>query len=152
VETEHGNLAAKCTVWPIWREHGLSARPVHHQRKDKVGGGARFKREKGFPGPGSYGGRQFLIRRRTFGVRSDLDSLVDLPEELERDFRDLELTNHVPRKKCIKDLFCDIEGREVLNLGSYVSEMQLEAREGRILSPAHRKACLRGRNQRMGTD
>ena len=125
MDTEHGNLAAKCTVRPIWREHGLSAHIVHHQRKDKVRGGAWSKREKGVLGPGSYGGRQLIIRPGTFGVRSDLDILVDLSEELEGDSRDFELTDQVPCKKRVKDLFCDINRREVLNLRAYVSEMQL---------------------------
>ena len=89
------------------------------------------------------------IRPGTFGVRSDLDTLVELLEELERDLRDLELTDQVPCMKCIKDLFSDIQRREVLRLGPYVSEMQLE---GRILSPVRRRADLRGRNQRTGID
>lgn len=66
------------------------------------------------------------IRPGTFGVRSDLDTLVELPEELERDLRDFKLTDQVPCMKCIKDLFSDIQRREVLRLGPYVSEMQLE--------------------------
>jgi len=126
VDTEHGNLAAKCTVWPNWWEHGLSSLIVHHQRKDKVRGRPRSKREKGVLGPVSHGGRQLTIRPGTLGVRSDLDRLVELPEELERDFCNFELTDQVPREKCIKDLFCDINRREVLNLGPYVSDMQLE--------------------------
>ena len=66
------------------------------------------------------------IRLGTFGVRPDLDTLVELSEELERDLRDIELTDQVPSMKCIKDLFPDIQRREVLRLRPYVSEMLLE--------------------------
>ena len=130
VDTEHGNLATKCTVRPNWWDHGLSGNIVHHQRKDKVRWRARSKRKKGVLGPVSYGGRQFIIRPGIFGVRSNLDRLVDLPEKLERDFCDFELTDQVPCEKCIKDLFRDIDRREVLNLGPYVSDMQPEGYGG----------------------
>ena len=49
-------------------------------------------------------------------VHPNFDGLVELLKELERDNRDFQLANDVPRDERVKDLFCDIERRKVLHL------------------------------------
>ena len=57
-----------------------------------------------------------------------------MPEELERNARDFELADFVPRDECVKDLFCDVERREVLNLRRYVREGSSSSRKGAHVS------------------
>ena len=116
VGAEHSNLTAKRATWG----NGLPGRLVHHQRKDEIGRRTLSKREKSVLGPVFERSRQLFVRLGTLGVHALLDALVKLPEELERNARDFELADFVPRDECVKDLFCDVERREVLNLRRYV--------------------------------
>jgi hypothetical protein len=118
VGTEHSDLATKRTT----RGHGLSTRLIHHQRKDEIRRRARGKREEGVLGPLLECSRQLFIRLGTLGVRPNLDALVDLLEELEGDTRDFELSDFVPGDECVKDLLCDVERCEVLNLKRWIRE------------------------------
>ena len=111
---EHGNLAAKCTAGG----EGFPRHLVHHQGDDKVAGRAVSERNDGVFCPFAEGGFQALVAARTALVLSDSDGLVKVPEELERDARDLELTEPVPGFECVEDLFGDIERRKVLHLGA----------------------------------
>ena len=112
VSTEHGNLAAQCPT----RGRGLSCGLVHYQRKDKIIGRALSERPQGVLGPGFQGGRQLIVRLGALSVRPNLDFLVKLPEEFERDMRDFEMANNVPSDERVKDLFCDVERRKILYL------------------------------------
>ena len=74
------------------------------------------ERSDGVVGPTLEEARQLLIFVGYLGVHSDLDILVENPEELERHGRDLELAESIPCKKCVIDLFCFVQRREELRL------------------------------------
>jgi hypothetical protein len=112
VGTEHGDLAAKRTA----RRLRQARRLIHDQGKDEIGRRAFLERTEGVLGRLLEGGRQFPVRMGFLAVFPNLDLLVELAEELERDARDLEFTEDVPCDECVKDLFCDVERREVLDL------------------------------------
>lgn len=59
---------------------------------------------------------QPVVRFGTLAVRPNSDLLIELLEELERDARDFQLADDVPRDERVKDLFCDVERRKVLHL------------------------------------
>ena len=112
VSTEHGNLAATCAL----RRLRLSRSFVHYQREDEVLGRALSERPQGVLGPNLQGMRQLVVRLGTLEVHPDFDALIELPEEFEGDARDFQLADYVPCDERVKDLFCDVERREVLYL------------------------------------
>ena len=112
VRTKHGNLAAKCAS----RRLRFSRSLVHYQREDEVLGRAHGERPQGVLGPSFQGARQLAVRLGTFAVHANLDPLVELAEELERDVGDFQFADNVPCDERVKDLFCDVERRKVLHL------------------------------------
>ena len=110
--TEHGNLAAKRAS----RRHRLSRSLVHYQWEDEVLGRALGERPQGVLGPSFQSVGQPVVCFGTLGIHPNFDLLVELLEELERDTRDLQLADDVPCDERVKDLFCDVERREVLHL------------------------------------
>ena len=113
VSTEHGNLAAKCAL----RRLRLSRSLGHYQREDEIRGRALGERPQGVLGPGFQGVRQLVVCFGTLAVHPNFDLLVELLEELERDFRDFQLADDVPCDERVKYLLCDVERRKVLHLG-----------------------------------
>ena len=112
VSTEHGNLASQCATWG----HGLSCRLVHYQRKDEIVGRALSEGQQGVLGPGFQGGRQVVVRLGALSVHPNLDFLVELTEELERDARNFEIADNVPSDERVKYLLYDVERRIILYL------------------------------------
>jgi hypothetical protein len=112
VRTKHGNLAAECAS----RRLGFSRSLVHYQREDEVFGRALGERPQGVLGPSFQGARQLVVRFGALAVHPDFDLLVELPEEFERDTGDFQLADDVPCDERVKDLFCDVERRKVLDL------------------------------------
>lgn len=112
VSTEHGNLAAECAA----RRLRFSRSLVHYQREDEVFGRALCQRPQGVLGPSFQGVRQPIVRFGTLAVHPNFGVLVDLLEELERDFRDFQLADDVPCDERVKDLLCNVERRKVLHL------------------------------------
>lgn len=102
VQAKHGDEAVKCASWA----HRIRTRFIHRHGEDIVVGRVISNEEDRLLRPVCDRVCQALVHIGTFGVRSDLDILVELPEKLEGDVGDSELSDQVPRYKCIEKLLC----------------------------------------------
>ena len=72
--------------------------------------------QQGVLGPGFQGGRQVVVRLGALSVHPNLDFLVELTEEFERDARNFEIADNVPSDERVKYLLYDVERRIILYL------------------------------------
>ena len=57
-----------------------------------------------------------MVRLGALSVHPNLDFIVKLLEEFERDVRDFEIANYIPGDKRVKYLFCDVKRGKILYL------------------------------------
>jgi hypothetical protein len=88
MHAKHGDEAVKCASWA----HRIRTFLVHSHGKDIVVGRVISNEEDRLLRPVRDHVRHALIHVGTFAIRSDLDVLLELPEEFEGDLGDLQFT------------------------------------------------------------